>query len=168
MTADPRDRVSGITEIPKDGFGPNARNFASAWGWGTAAFAILLPIGMIADGASVSGFLGGMLLCGFVGALFVIVGLLLIGLPTTLLLKAADWEMAALYGLIGALAGAASIALLFSGELYTDNALSIFAGVGGIAGGATAYRWGRWREAKQSIRNNAAEKPNNPFHDMIH
>ena len=184
MTADPRDRISEITEIndsfPADGIFV----FCKAVWWGSlaAAGALLIftvPIGILVlfDGEAAGFYIAVLPL--LVSGAGTLAGMVLIGLPLTAFLHHIGRETLANYSGIGAAIGFVLPALFL---LVTEGVepillpAGLFLGLFGmIAGGVAALHWGEYRQS-QASREDApdefgdvgTEPHANPFHDMIH
>lgn len=170
MTDELQISVSEITEIP-EGFGLG--HFLAALCWGTLAgtgsmvLALMIASGFDFTLYSIGAALGILWLVGLVVAVFTLAGLLIVGLPLTLVLRLIEEESAALYAAIGAIAGFAIMAIIF--EAHEDALAFAFSLVGAIAGGACAYRWGRWREAVVAHRlSKTPTRRTNPIHELTH
>lgn len=168
MMAESRESISQVSETPViDGM----YHFAAAIGWGTLTGTAALGLGFMVFaevGVGLAEIFGGLLfLFAFVGP-FTLAGFIVIGLPTTLMLCAIGREYASLYAGVGAIAG-----FLVFGIPPDIESLHLFPISGALAGLACAWRWGKWREQvararQQAPKRQAAEKRNNPIHDLIH
>ena len=168
--------VSEISEIPDILGEPPAIHFGAAvlWGAVTGAVAIVVPLAVSNPENAGATLTAGLYFVTIGAALFALIGMLVIGLPVTALLRAARAEHRYLYGGIGFVAGFGILgAMLGFPSRYELEAL-IFLFAGGLAGFAAALRWGRWREALARYRQQLAdeeakpEKRSNPIHDLIH
>lgn len=182
----PREDISEISEIAVFDVTQASRNFLAAVGWGGLAgtLAVSIPLliaGLLRnEGAEI---LLGVFMIGMLAMLFTLVGMLLIGLPVTVLLRAIGAEHHIAYAVIGATSGFIAMAALFEAHRMHAPEMLLFPGAGAVAGFAAAWRWGRWRDALLVFRmRKAAEneliagpatacdtaKPSNPIHDLIH
>ena len=117
--------------------------------------------------------LAGLLLALFpviVTALLTLIGMTLVALPLTALLRRTGRERKAFYVLAGA-ATAVPLALLATAALTgTGAALSsfglFFAYAGALAGAVTGTVWGDWRMTMQAETD--PDRPTNPIHDLIY
>ena len=180
MTEQPQEPISEITETSDIIRSKGNSHFAAAMGWGTLVgtgilvTTILAPLLVPLEG--IDGFrigLWALVFAVFVVGLFTLSGMLLIGLPVTFLLRAIDCEYRALYAVLGAVAGFTVLAVMMEFPRYGRWEEIILPTSGALAGLASAYRWGRWRqdvaEAKREARRNAqARRRDNPIHDLIH
>lgn len=83
-------------------------------------------------------------------ALFTGAGMVVIGLPVTVLLAWRRWEQAWVYALLGTLAGFIATALAIGLDKLNLGDGLVMPITGAIAGLAASYSWGRWRERSAS------------------
>lgn len=167
---EPLDEVSDISEMPVT-FA--AGHFLAALCWGTLSgmgviiAALIIGSGFDFDLDDISYAIGILGVVGLFVAGFTFAGLVIIGLPLTLVLRRMQMESAALYASIGAITGFLILVTIFAPH---DDPLELaFSLIGAVAGGASAYRWGRWRDAIAEHRE--SKTPNrrtNPIHDLTH
>ena len=167
----PRNDVSPISEIPViNGVG----HFAAALGWGVLAgtaalgFWLLIFADFDIDLGEIVGVL--LFLSIFVGA-FTLAGMVVIGLPTTFILRTVGQENASLYAALGAIAGFLVLAVLFDSPANPE--WIYLPASGALAGFACAWRWGRWRERvartrQETAKRRTSKKRDNPIHCLIH
>ena len=171
---EPLDRVSEISEMPVT-FAIG--HFLASLCWGTLAGSgallgtLIIASGFDFDMDNISNSLGILWVVGVIVGIFTLAGLVIIGLPLTLGLRQLKKESAMLYTGIGATAGFLIIAVMF--EANTKPEALAFALIGAVAGGACAYRWGRWREelAAQQISapiEELCDRRTNPIHELTH
>ncbi|WP_394730552.1 hypothetical protein [Altererythrobacter sp. GH1-8] len=176
MLEEPQERVSEITEISDRRGLSGLGNFIAAWIWGTLAGTASLVAGfafMEGGVTSMMDLVGGIVAFGIFVGIYAAAGMVLIGLPITALLRAIEMEAAWLYSGFGAFAGLLILWVLFGNSSTDVSEILLFVLPGMLAGLASAYRWGRWREgiakARQTERENLeAQKRTNPIHDLIH
>ena len=133
------------------------RHFGAAWIWGMGMGTGVMLVMALANDSSIGGpaeilmtLVGGAFFIGLFAGVFTLAGLIVIGLPVTLVLRLLRLEYRALYAVIGAASGAAFLVILFDSDAPNSLASLYFAVPGACAGLAAAWRWGRWREAKQA------------------
>lgn len=171
MMADPHKAVSEITEITVAEDLGGGWHFLASVGWGTLAgtFSFVGFAAIEQEGLPIDILFGGFLIFAFFVSLFIIAAMFLIGLPVTALLKSIGAEEVWLYTTIGATSGFATLAIMF--EVWRAPDLLLLPFTAALAGAATGFRWGSWRERRAKEIQAAAqapEPPENPFHDMIH
>ena len=173
MKDEPREPLSVISEA--SGLAGYFHIFA-ALGWGTVAGSVSLIAGThaFADGGALpSNIVDAIVFLGFFVGLFNLAGLIVIGLPTTFVLRAIDKEYALLYATLGLITGFLVFAIpLEIHRLPFPDALLMPLSAA-FAGLASAWRWGSWRErcaeARQlTSQQQASEKRDNPIHDLTH
>ncbi|MWV28815.1 hypothetical protein [Aurantiacibacter rhizosphaerae] len=179
MTADPRNTVSEITEITDKELGLMIGSFFRATGWGAVAgggffLVFTVPAGltaMISQGDP-QGLLLGLLPLGIALA-GTLIGMLLIGLPLTALLRQFRRERAPIFAAVG-MVGGLVLPMLFaallegafnSGTLWIGFFFGLF---GALAGGVCGKIWGSYREDVARAADGPEGAPTNPFHDMIY
>ena len=176
MTDELRNRISEFPEISEYGGRGGGVHFVAALGWGTLAGMIGLAA-MLAHlewpGVNLPELVFGLFLYVALVAVFNFAGMVLIGLPTTFVLRALKLEHATLYAILGAISGFLALAFLFDVLWMDDLTRLALPGSGALAGFASAWRWGRWRnrastEARAALHSEPHERPANPVHDMIH
>ena len=174
MAPESGEMVSQITETPVNTVLAPIWHFCAAVLWGVLAgsLAILISFGF-PPVTPIESLLSDLWFTGFIVTVFTFLGMLMIGVPVTWVLYLLNVEKTAAYAALGAIAGLTVLPLLFADP--TSLASDLFPVIlpGGLAGLATAYRWGRWREreakARQAEREQlAAPKRTNPIHDLIH
>ncbi|WAT17372.1 hypothetical protein OZN62_10605 [Aurantiacibacter sp. MUD11] len=175
MTADPRDTISEITEI-EDGF-VSAHLAATCVSvvWAALAGSIVMTAVLVA-GASQSlptvlgAMFGGLMFTMIFALLFASIGMLAIGLPVTLALRFMRLESVAAYTVLGTITGAGMLLLLFGNPHIAGWQDLLFPAAGALSGAVGAYKWGqfRLRFTGEDQRRLSAERPENPFHEMIH
>lgn len=172
MNADePYARVSEISEMPVT-FAVG--HFLASLCWGTlAGTGSLIAVLLVASGLDFDFYNLGetiviLWLVSLVVGVFTLAGLVIIGLPLTLGLRKIEQETAATYASVGAIAGFLIMAIMF--QAHKDALAFGFALIGAFAGGACAFRWGTWREARaaQRLSEAPAERRSNPIHDLTH
>ena len=175
MTNELQDEISEIPEITEYEPGQGGVHFIAALGWGSLAGTggLMVAIALLElPGANLADLFGGMIFVSIFVAMFSLAGMVVIGLPVTLLLRAVGEERQVLYAVLGAVAGFAVLAVMMEFPRYGITEELILPGSGALAGFASAWRWGRWREqvatARQQERNAPPEKRDNPIHDLIH
>ncbi|NVE95064.1 hypothetical protein [Altererythrobacter lutimaris] len=176
MAPEAQEQISAITEMSDFNARDWGRPLAAAIGWGAAAGSLaLMAVFAFLEGGEIAldELLGGLAFFALFAGIFSLAGMAFVGLPMTLLLRSIKQEHAWLYSLSGAVAGFLILAIFFGLPRNLAPDLLIFAGPGGLAGLACAYRWGRWRElvakAHEAERANlAAQRRANPIHDLIH
>ena len=173
MTDKLRNDVSGISETSGiTGVG----HFLAAIGWGTLAGTAAFSLWLVAVPISAFDMLdvvGFMLFVSFFVSLIAFAGMIAIGLPVTVILRAIGQEYAALYASIGAFAGCIAMAAIFQVSWILDPELVLLLVSGTIAGFACALRWGKWREQvgksrNQKARQSGSGRRSNPIHDLTH
>lgn len=150
MNEQPQDGVSVISETSVYEGGSGGLHFFVALGWGTLAGTLGLGAAIILmefPNVPLFDILGGGLFLSIVVGFFTLAGLVMIGLPVTFILMVVEQEYQLLYTALGAFAGFAALQFLFAPGLGADLEQLLFAASGGLAGGASAWRWGGWREA---------------------
>ena len=154
MDEQAQEGVSVISEISGYQSGSAGMHFAAALGWGTAAgtLALIISIALAAvSGPPSIGAAASMLLAfhvfGIVVGLFTLAGMIAIGLPITLFLYLTRCENQVLYAAIGGFAGFVMMLAIFNQGSRIEFAEFAFGAAGGLAGGASGWRWGGWREA---------------------
>ena len=148
--------------------------FAKAWvattlvaGSPFAAIGLMMSV----DAVSQSWFLPAMLLWPLlplaVAGCLALVAMVVFVIPATCWLRVNGAESRRAYRVIGAVAGAATgavVAVVLSGDIALPPAL-LFAGLGALSGGAAGLVWGRYRvPAHRSIH----ARPPNPIHELLH
>ncbi|MEM6475366.1 MAG: hypothetical protein AAF687_04300 [Pseudomonadota bacterium] len=173
MAEELHNSVSEITEISViTGVG----YFLAAIGWGTVAGTAAIVLWSTASVTSALDFaelLGFMLFLSFFVGTFTLAGMVAIGLPITIILRALKQEDAAHFAIIGAFAGCIAMAVIFEVNWILDPELVLLLVSGAIAGFACALRWGKWRERVANSRSEKAQKissgrRSNPIHDLTH
>ncbi len=172
IMAQSHDRVSENTEMSVISDSDWLSHFVCTVSWGTVVGTMALisqALPSLANHFDLAALLGALLFFGFVVSIFTCGGMLLIGLPITLVLRAFGHEHAWLYAALGTIAGFLVLAVLGSGS-SADSSITVS---GAIAGFAAALRWGLWRERRAAIRrqkraSRTSDKRNNPIHDLIH
>lgn len=157
MNEQPQDGVSVVSEISVYQGGSGGLHFFVALGWGTLAGTLGLGAAIILmelPNVPLFDILGGGLFLSIVVGLFTLAGLVMIGLPVTFMLFITEAENQFLYAALGAFAGFAAMMVLFGQSARFGPEELLFAGPGGLAGGASAWRWGGWREALAISRQN--------------
>lgn len=173
---EPRHTISESTEITdrSDLIGIGA--FFSATGWGTLIGTITLISGFFLTAAGeldAGELIGAVLLVGLIVGAFTLAGMVLIGLPITVVLRAIWWEPAWLYAALGTIAGFLIIATLLGLQSAAKPEFLTLAVSGALAGFAAGLRWGLWRENRSATRWQASSarksrKRNNPIHDLVY
>ena len=171
-----RRSVSEISEIPDLVKESPAVHFGAALLWGalTGAVTVVVPWAISNPENAAATLSAGLFFVTIGAGLFALIGMLVIGLPVTALLKFARAEHRYLYAGIGFVAGSGFQAALLGFSWRYEPEAVIFLVAGGLAGFAAALRWGRWREALARYRQRLAEqeaqpnKRSNPIHDLIH
>ncbi|KLI64909.1 hypothetical protein [Aurantiacibacter marinus] len=100
----------------------------------------------------------------------VLAGMLMIGLPTTRILRARRAERLKAYLAVGALGGVlfGLIATAFYGDSVGWEALGIFGAAGLVAGLTASFVWARHRMRLLSDANTPQPEPRtNPIHDLL-
>ncbi len=180
MTADPRDTISGFTEMTDAELAQHIAHFFRAVGAGMLAggapFAVLtVPAGAVTAmrGEVVGGLFfaaSPLLIAGGVTLL----GMLLLGIPLTMILFELRRESAAIYAWAGALFGQLAC-VAFTVLTIESLGAGILLGIPGMLAGAVAGKvWGERRAALSqgrqfggpASRGTAAAR--NPIHDMIY
>ncbi|MBX7528448.1 hypothetical protein [Qipengyuania vesicularis] len=161
MNEQPQDGVSVISEISVYQGSPGVLHFAAALGWGTLAGTLSLTVAiiLITLPSTAPGLLSGIVFLGVIVGLFTLAGMVVIGLPATFILSVVEEEHQFLYAAIGAFSGFAAMMILFGRSSSPGFEELLFAGPGGLAGGASAWRWGGWREAL------AISRQSDPIHN---
>lgn len=171
-----QEPISEISEIPDLLGEPPAIHFGAAVLWGCLAgtVAFIAPLAVMEPKNAAQAIVAALIFVPIFAGVLTLAGMIAFGLPVTLILKAAGAEHRFLYAGIGAVAGPASTILLFAKPLRFDPEAIWFLVIGGLAGFAAAFRWGRWREALARYRQQLADeeaqpdKRSNPIHDLIH
>lgn len=173
MTDEPREETSEITETPVlDGLG----HFLLALVLAIVTGTLVLIVGTLFienSNLDLEEFAEDMLLFFVFASFFALMGMLIICLPVTFVLRALQSEYATFYAALGAVAG-----FLFLSENlkdYTtvnleDLLIPVSAGLAGLASG---LHWGHWRErCAEARRLNSQQRPtdkrDNPIHDLTH
>lgn len=173
MTNEPRNDISVISETPvMDGLG----HFLVALGWAIIAGTLALAFGLLLIGPltlDFGGFLAAALFFSVFVGLFTLMGMVAIGLPTTLLLWVLRSEYAALYAGVGAVAGFLILSIGFDAHRLASLEDIVLPASGAAAGLAGAWRWGWWRERVANAKRSGAnryptDKRDNPIHDLTH
>lgn len=175
MTDEMHEPISEISEMAEYESGQGGVHFAAALGWGSLAGTGGLMAAIVLlelPGVNLVSLFGGMIFVSVFVAIFNLAGMVVIGLPVTYLLRAIGEEHQVLYGLLGAVAGFAILAVMMEFPRYGITEELILPGSGALAGFASGWRWGGWREqvatARQQRFNALPEKRDNPIHDLIH
>ena len=172
MGHEPQDRISQIPETSDKPWLSFLRHFVGAWGWGMLSGLAALVVGtpFIRPATwnlyevAIFTFSMGV----FVG-IFALGGMLMIGLPLTVLLRAIGKENAAIYAALGFIAGFLIIAIISDFPRHSNREDLLFFAAGTIAGLAAAFRWGRWRQQRwAALAQPPSKKRTNPIHDLIH
>lgn len=171
------ERISDNPEIT-DILGNDGRgNFCAALGWGTAAGTATILVAVVAVSPLphvISGYFAMLLvIVSLVAGVLTLVGMLVVGLPLTLSLRAFGAEYVGFYAALGAGAGFVMMALLSGRPGLHDPASIVVACAGGLAGLACSYRWGRWRSElarapRHLLETSSPDKRTNPIHDLLH
>lgn len=181
MTADPRQRISDITEMPDNNLGDDIGNILASVGWatltGTVAMtlAVLLttPMATGASAGAIAGIIFAVLLSSSIAtALISTIGVLLVGLPVAFIMRAMRLESVAAYTAIGFILGLAILTVAFIDWGDHDWRGLVFVSPGAIAGAACAYRWALYRTSRPDPATELAdadepEPPANPIHDLL-
>lgn len=155
MGHEPQDRISQIPEISDKPWLSMLRHFVAAWGWGLLSGLAALVVGTLLISPAtwhlyeVSMFTFSMGV--FVG-IFALGGMLMIGLPLTVFLRAIGKEDAAVYAALGFIAGFLIIAIISDFPRHSNREDLLFVAAGTFAGLAAAFRWGRWRQQRSAAR----------------
>ncbi len=182
MTADPRDSISEFTEMTDEEMSQLIGSLFRAIGWGAFAgggFFLILTIPAAMLGIVNTGKPAALLFAIFplaVALAGTAIGMIVIGLPLTALLRHFRREQAPTYARVGMVAGGLLPFTILSLAKGTDSAalaLSLFFGLfGTIAGGVTGNIWGEFRESRYAFdtppEDDEPYAPTNPFHDMIY
>lgn len=181
MTVDPRDAISDFTEMTDEELLRMFGSFFRAIGWGAAAgggifLFLTVPIGiaMLFDGEIPSAAIVSLLPLLAAGA-GTLIGMIVIAIPLTFLLRHMGCERAKYYARCGMIAGAllpfAVLTLLgFGLEMI---GVAVFLGVfGAMAGRMSGTVWGDFRQSLYEVETlgeaDGRDPATNPFHDMIH
>ena len=157
MSKQPEEGVSGISEIAVYQGISGGLHFAAALGWGTLAGTLGLMAAILMlefPNVRIFEILGGGIFVSIFVGLFTLAGLVVIGLPVTLILLIAEAEHQVLYAFLGVISGFAALLLLVGQGTGAGIEEFLFASAGGLAGFASAWRWGGWREEKAAAREN--------------
>lgn len=134
---------------------------------------LTVPIGfgLLIDGEIWAGFALALLPLAIAGA-GTLIGMLLVGLPLTALLKRDRSESVQTYSTVGAASGLL-LPTILAGILDDFSISAMGSGFllglfGMMAGGVAGSVWGNWRASLQPVAEEAEAEPQNPFHDMIH
>ena len=176
MDNDSHKLISEISEIPDFLGEPPAIHFGAAVLWGalTGAVAMVVPLAFSNPANAAAALTAGLYFVIIFAGLFTLAGMLVIGLPVTALLRAARAEHRYLYAGIGFVAGFSIFGVVVGLPSRYELEALVFLFAGGLAGFASALRWGRWREALARYRQQLVdqemqpEKRSNPIHDLIH
>lgn len=175
MTADPRERVSEITEIYDNPAEEHIYGVFASVGWTTFVGTVAMSLTIAFSSAwpwqaLLQAIFGGFIFIGIAVAIFSMLGLLVVGVPISFALRAMRKEGVATYAVVGALAGGATLAAVFEVDNFRDGGSLAFVAVGALCGAVCGFRWGRFRLAfiSRKRRDPATNESTNPFHDMIH
>ncbi|MEP0189115.1 MAG: hypothetical protein ABJP70_04460 [Erythrobacter sp.] len=176
MTDEPREIISVISETSVS---TGLVRFVDAFFCGTAVgtAALCLSLLLLSDlGAlpsDLSDLIEGILLIGFIVGLFTLAGMVVIGLPVTLMLRLLGHERWEVYATLGGGSGMLVLALLMGAPTVLMPGAFLLPISGALAGLASALRWGTWREraARERERerlDHPSDKRDNPIHDLTH
>ena len=174
MAPEPQEIISEITENPVITVFVPIWHFVAAVFWGVLAGSLAILIGFgVPPITPIESLLSDLWFTGFIVTVFTFLGMLMIGVPVTWVLYLLNVEKTAAYAALGAIAGLTVLPLLFADPASLASDLFPAILPGGLAGLATAYRWGRWRErvakAREAERESlAAQRRTNPIHELIH
>lgn len=176
MENEPPESLSEIPERAETGATLVASNFLAAVGLGGLTATAVMALVMLASlrpPYSAENLFAALFFVGVFAQIFTLIGMLVIGLPVTLVLRLIDAEHRAIYAAIGGIAGFAVLTAL-SGIEPNDLADGLpFLTIGAAAGFVSALRWGSWRSTLAEARRCPSGGPvrrkrDNPIHDLVH